>query len=120
MTERRTLIVIRKPPFGSVDSWEAMRLALSFYAQRAPVSVALEGPGVLNWVSNMIPEATSPRSVSRFVEDLGKFSVPVYLVLEDLGVAGFTPNDLASPHAQIIQRSEFAHMVASHDAVVAI
>ncbi len=120
MKGRRTLLIVRKPPFGSVDSWEAMRLALSFYAERAALTVVLEGPGVLNWVSNMAPEGPSTWSVSRFVADLQKFSVPVYLVSEDLTEAGLKLSDLSSPHARPIRRSKLSAMVASSDAVVAM
>ncbi len=120
MVGRASLMIVRKPPFGSYDSWEAFRLALSFYAEQEPVSLVLQGQGVLNWVSNLLPETSSPRSVSRFVRDLEKFGVPVYVVLEDLKEAGLSSDDLASPYAKPVRRSELARMIASAGSVVAI
>jgi hypothetical protein len=38
LAQGRTLLIVRKPPYGLVDSWEVMRLALSFYAANVPVS----------------------------------------------------------------------------------
>ena len=120
MEARKTLIMVRKPPFGSADSWEALRLALSFYAQRAPVAVVLEGPGVLNWVSGLVSEAGSALSVSRLVKDLGLFGVPVFIVSEDLLENGFDAADLASQHAILIPRSRLAQMVTAYDSVVGV
>ncbi len=120
MEERNTLMIVRKPPFGSADSWEALRLALSFYAQRAPITVVLEGPGVLNWVAGIASEAGSAQSVSRFVKDLALFGVPVFIVSEDLLECGFAAADLASQHAVLMPRSQLAQMLASYDTVVAV
>ena len=120
MEAHRTLMIVRKPPFGSADSWEALRLALSFYAQRAPIAVVLEGYGVLNWVSGIITEAGSAMSVSRFVKDLALFGVPVFIVSEDLLENGFNATDLASQHPVLISRSRLAHMLTSYDVVVAV
>ena len=120
MEPRKTLMIVRKPPFGSADSWEALRLALSFYAQRAPVAVVLEGPGVLNWVSGLVSEAGAALSVSRLVKDLGLFGVPVFIVSEDLLESGFDAANLASQHAVLIPRSRLAHMLTTYDSVVAV
>ncbi len=113
-------MIVRKPPFGSIDSWEALRLALSFYAEREPVTVVLQGLGALNWASNLTPETKSQESVARFVRDLENFGVPVYVVLEDLKEAGLALVDLATPYAKPVRRSELARMVASSGSVVAI
>ncbi len=113
-------MIVRKPPFGTADSWEALRLALSFYAQRAPITVVLEGPGVLNWVAGVTSEAVSAQSVSRFVRDLALFGVPVFIVSEDLSESGFGTADLASQHPVLIPRARLAHMLPDYDSVVAV
>jgi sulfur relay (sulfurtransferase) DsrF/TusC family protein len=97
-----------------------MRLALSFYAEGAPVSIALEGDGVLNWVSGMSGPSASPQSVNRFVEDLARFGVPVYILAKDLVENGLTAGDLASAHAKVISEPEYASLLRSFDSVVAI
>ncbi len=117
---RQTLLIVRKPPFGSVDSWEAMRLALSFYGSHAQVAVVFEGDGVSNWVSQMMPETASAYSVARFVRDLEQFGIPVYVVSEDLAERGLNAHDMASSHARLIPRAELARMVSSYDNVAAI
>ena len=119
-SSRTALLLIRKPPCGSVDSWEAMKLALAFYGAQASVRVVFEGDGVANWVANMTPGSAKAASVLRFVKDLEAFGVPVFLVSEDFAARGFVPADLASPHAKLIERSALAAMIASSDSVAAI
>ncbi len=116
----QTLLIVRKAPCGSVDSWEAMKLALAFYGSQADVALAFEGDGVANWVAKMTRGGADAASVLRFVKDLETFGVPVYVVLEDFKDRGFELRDLTSPHARLIPRSALAHMVASYDSVAAI
>ena len=120
MAEAKTLLIVRKPPYGLVDSWEVMRLALSLYAANLPVSVVFAGGGVSNWVSKMAPEAAKAQSVARFVKDLEQFEIPVYLVSEDLAERGLGEPDLASHHPKMVSRAAVAQLVASHDCVVAV
>ena len=117
---KNTLIIIRKPPFGSVDSWEGLRLSLSFYASSLPVEILLEGPGVFNWLKGITPESSDPHSVSRFANDLEKFDLPVFVVADDLANFGLNQDDLISLHPKIISRKEAALMIAAHETTIAV
>jgi len=120
MTKHNTVIVVRKPPLGSVDAFEAMRLALSFYAAGAPVALLFEGPGTLNWVSGIAGPDVLAQSVSRLVTDIARFKIPAYVISEDLAESGFTPSDLASQHPVLIPRSDVSSMLTAYDSVVAV
>jgi tRNA 2-thiouridine synthesizing protein C len=117
---KSTLLMIRKPPFGSVESWEALRLSLSFYAADVPVSILLENSGIFNWLSGIVAESDDIHSVSRFVKDVQKFDIPVYIVKDDLEKYGVSLNDLASHYPKLIQRSDVANLIATHDQVMAM
>ena len=120
MASRRTLVVVRKAPLGSVDSFEAMRLALSFYAAEIPVEVLFEGSGALNLVSGMAGSDALSQSVSRLVTDIARFKIPSYVISEDLEETGFAPADLAPPLPLVIPRSHLSSMLTAYDTVVAV
>ena len=103
---KNTLIIIRKPPFGSVDSWEGLRLSLSFYASGLPVEILLEGPGVFNWLRGITQVSSDPQSVSRFATDIEKFDLPIFAVADDLADFGLNQEDMVSLHPKIISRKE--------------
>lgn len=115
-----TLIIIRKPPFGTVDSWEGLRSSLSFYASNSAVEIILEGPGVFNWIYGITPESKDPHSVSRLARDIGKFEIPVYAVGEDLTKYGLGAEDLISPNPEIITKKTVGEMIASHETTIAV
>jgi sulfur relay (sulfurtransferase) DsrF/TusC family protein len=117
---KSTLLIIRKPPFGSIDSWEALRLSLSFYSASSPVTILLEDSGIFNWLSGIVAETVNPNSVSRFVRDIEQFDIPVSIIKEDLDKHGVSLDDLASRHPKLIQRSEVANLVATHDQIMAM
>jgi len=114
----RVLIVIDEAPFVNWDSWEGLRLSLSFYAADIPVEILLTGDGVLNWISGMTKESQDSRSVLRFVKDIENFAVPLYLVEEDLKVHQLDVNDLTSKYPRLIVRETAAKMIANHDSVL--
>ena len=120
MELHRTLVVVRKSPLGSVDSFEAMRLALSFYAADVPVTVLFEGPGALNWVSRVTGSDALAQSISRIVADFERFKIPTYVISEDLAENGFAPAELASRHPTVIPRSQAHSMLMAYDTVVAV
>jgi sulfur relay (sulfurtransferase) DsrF/TusC family protein len=114
-------LVVRKAPFGSVDSWECMRLALSFYAAGKKVTVLLEGDGVANWLSGMAPTTRVPSSVSRLTGDLERFGIPVFAVKEDLVERGFLPQGhLASDYLKFVDRRDVPGLISKHGRVFAV
>jgi sulfur relay (sulfurtransferase) DsrF/TusC family protein len=118
--KQKTLIIIRKPPFGSVDSWEGLRCSLSFYASGMPVEILLEGAGVFNWLKGITPESIDPQSVSRFSTDIEKFQLPVFIVEEDLAKFGLNQDDLVSSHPKVISRKDAALLMADHETTIAV
>ena len=118
--KQRTLIVIRKPPFGSVDSWEGLRLSLSFYASGLPVEILLEGVGVFNWLKGITPVSVDPQSVSRFATDIEKFELPVFVVAEDLANLGLNKDELVSTYPKIISSNDAALMIGAHEITISV
>lgn len=116
----KTLIIIRKPPFGSVDSWEGLRCSLSFYASNLPVVILLEGLGAFNWVRGITPESNDPHSVSRLVNDVERFEIPVFIVEDDMTNHGLNQADLVSKYPKIIFRKDAAQMIASYETTIAL
>ena len=118
--EHRTLLIIRKPPIGSVDAFEALRLSLSFYAADAPVEILLEGAGVLNWLAGMKTNSKDPLSVCRLVKDIERFDIPVFLLEEDLADYGLNQHDLASLHPKIISRDEATNLLFANETTISV
>jgi sulfur relay (sulfurtransferase) DsrF/TusC family protein len=117
---QKTLIIIRKSPFGNVDSWEGLRLSLSFYASGLPVEILLEGAGVFNWLKGITPVSVDPQSVSRFATDIEKFELPVFIEAEDLTNLGLNQDDLVSTYPKIISRHDAALMIDAHETTISV
>jgi hypothetical protein len=79
-----------------------------------------EGPGVLNWKSGIEKESQNPDSVSRLIEDVSKFGIPVYIVEEDLRSYGLDHDNLVSNPPKLISREEAAVMIFHHETTMAV
>lgn len=112
--------MIRKPPFGNLDSWEGLRLSLSFYAADTHVDILLEGFGVMNWTKGIAQDSKNPDSVSRSVSDIARFNIPVYIIAEDLHLLGLTEDDLTSLHPKIITRESAMLLLAAYETTIAV
>ena len=79
-----------------------------------------EGLGVLNWKSGIEKESQNPDSVSRLVEDIAKFGIPVFMVEEDLQSFGLDRDNLVSNPPKLISREEAAMMLFDHETTMAV
>jgi len=117
LDNKNILLIIRKPPHQSADSWDALRLALSLYAAQAKFGVVFEGAGVANLLSKEEEGEVDSYSTLKLIRDLDEFGAQLFVVKEDMEAAGFegTPPF----HSQLVDRQAFAGFVADHDMVLA-
>lgn len=111
-------LIIRKPPVGSTDSLEALRLSLGIYSADVEPAIVLIEDGVFNAVrgideSRAIRPATNP-----YVEEVVDCDIPIHVVEEDAHERGLGPADF-NEFVQFVSRRQLGALIGAHRTVFA-
>lgn len=120
-TEKRMIIVVRRPPYGTIDAAEAIRHAGGGLSFQVPTTLLLMEDGVFMARREQRPEALGYLSLSRALEDYlsrraqGKDGAEIAgeVVVHGPSVRerGLAPEDLISG-TKVVEEVEAARMMA--------
>ncbi len=120
-SEKRMTIVVRRPPYGTIDAAEAIRHAGGGLSFQVPTTLLLMEDGVFMARRDQRPEVVGYLSLSRALEeylarrgkgrDGGEIAGQVVVHGPSLNERGLAPEDLI-PGVKVVQEAETARMLA--------
>lgn len=110
-------ILVRKPPVGSKDSFEAFRVSLGLYVADVAATIVLLGDGVFNAVRGVDPERAGRPSMQLFIDEVVDCEITPKLVREDAQERGLSDADLAD-FVEPISRGDLGKILREHELIV--
>jgi sulfur relay (sulfurtransferase) DsrF/TusC family protein len=107
-------IILRKPPYGSVDSAEALRHALGGVTNNLKVSLVLLDAGVHVARAAQDPSGTEYDSLAEGIGDCMDMDVAVYADRDSVAHEGLAESVLVEG-VKIIGRSELSGLIKGSD-----
>lgn len=111
-------LVIRKPPVGSTDSLEALRLSLGIFSADVEPTIVLMEDGVFNAVRGLDESRADRPATKPFVEEVVDCDIPVHVVEEDARERGLGPADF-DEFVQFVSRRQLGALIGPHRTVFA-
>lgn len=115
---KRTLLVIKSPPYGSLIAAEGLRIATALIAMDILPQLVFIDDGVYCLVKNHKPEAAGLNSFYDRLRTLADL-IGLYVAKNSLGKRGLEIEDLDETYrAKVIPLAQVAKLVAENEAVI--
>jgi len=119
MSDKKSVLIInRTAPYGSSNAREALDVALTCSIFEMPVSLLFTDDGVYQLINDQNPGAIAQKNLQALLSSLPMYDIDqIYISETSANDKGLDLSDLSLP-AQVVNSTEIAKLIQSHDTVL--